>query len=196
MRVLNEEPDEALFDLLKENSEKAFTVLYNRYWDKLLQVAFFKLQSQEDAEEVVQQVFLQLWNSRQQTILKYTFKTYISAALKYTIYAKVAERKKRSAVSFDDSISTEFADYSTQHWLDFSQIRAEIESLVAQLPDKCQIVYRLSREKGLSAYQISKNLDISEKTVEGHLTKALKFIKGNLTLLMLLIMMMLFSELQ
>jgi len=195
MHLLSEETDEVLFDLLRDNSEKAFTVLYNRYWDKLLEVAFYKLQSQEDAEEVVQQLFLQIWNTRRQTVLKFTFRTYISAALKYTIYAKIAERKKRSSVSLDEESYENLADNSTQNWLDFSQIRLEIETLVAQLPEKCQMVYRLSREEGMTTKEISGNMDISEKTVEGHLTKALKYIKGNLTILFSLILFFLFCYL-
>ncbi|WP_421940484.1 RNA polymerase sigma factor [Pedobacter sp.] len=183
MLALSEESDEVLFDLLKEDSERAFSVLYNRYWEKLLEIAYIKLQSQEDAEEAVQQVFMRIWNSRHQTFLKYTFRTYISAALKYTIYANYAQRKKRKAISFEDELSHSLADNSTQHWLDFAQIRVEIENLVVQLPEKCQMVYRLSREEGLSVKEISANMDISEKTVEGHLTKALKHIKGNLSML-------------
>jgi RNA polymerase sigma factor (sigma-70 family) len=185
MNLLNGEPDESLFILLKEDSKSAFSILYNRYWDKLLEVAFIKLQSQEDAEETVQQVFFQIWNSRQQTTLKYTFRTYISAALKYTIYAKFAERKKCNSIPFQDSILEDLVDDSTQHWLTFSQLREEIETLVAQLPEKCQLVYRLSRDEDFTAKEISKKIGIAEKTVEGHLTKALRHIRSNLTLLFL-----------
>jgi RNA polymerase sigma-70 factor (family 1) len=183
MSLLRDETDELLFDLLKDSNESAFTILYNRYWDRLLEVAFVKLQSQEDAEEAVQQVFIQIWNSRKQTVIKYSFRTYISAALKYTIYAKFAERKKRNAVQFQDSVIETLADDSTRNWLQFSQVRAEIEILVAQLPEKCKMVYRLSREEGLTTKEISKSMSISEKTVEGHITKALKHIKSNLSAL-------------
>lgn len=193
MHLLSEESDEVLFELLKNDSEPAFTILYNRYWDKLLEIAFIKLQSQEDAEEIVQQLFLQIWNTRQQTTLKYTFRTYISAALKYSVYGKLAERKKRNAVSLEDESFDSLADHSTQDWLDFAQIRLEIETLVAQLPEKCQMVYRLSREEGFSSKEISKSMDISEKTVEGHLTKALKFIKGNLSMLFSLLLSLIVS---
>ncbi|MES3019862.1 MAG: sigma-70 family RNA polymerase sigma factor [Bacteroidota bacterium] len=185
MNVLNGESDESLFLHLKDDRKSAFSILYNRYWDKLLGVAFIKLQSQEDAEEAVQQVFIQIWNSRHQTTLKYTFRTYISAALKYTIYAKFAERKKRNSVPFQDSILEGLVDDSTQNWLTFSQVREEIETLVAQLPEKCQLVYRLSRDEGFTTNEIAKKMGIAEKTAEGHLTKALKHIRSNLTLFFL-----------
>jgi len=185
MNLLRAESDESLFILLKDNSESAFNILYNRYWDKLLGVAFIRLQNQEDAEEAVQQVFIQIWNGRHQTTLKYSFRTYISAVLKYIIYAKFAERKKHNSVPFQDSITDNLVDDSTRNWLTFEQVREEIETLVAQLPEKCQLVYRLSRDEGFTAKDISKKMGITEKTVEGHLTKALKHIKSNLTVLFL-----------
>lgn len=180
MNEFTDQPDEQLFGLLKEDSEQAFTVLYNRYWEKLLEVAFYKLQSQEDAEEAVQQVFTQIWAHRHQTSLKYTFRTYISAALKYTIYAKFAQRRKLNILSTEGLTTDHFIDDSTQQWLIFEEIRGKIESIVAQLPDKCRIVYRMSREEGLSLKEISEKLNINQKTVEGHLTKALKIIRGRL----------------
>ena len=183
MQLLGDELDEVLFDLLKVNNEKAFTILYNRYWDKLLEVAYNKLKLQADAEEVLQQLFVQIWNSRHHIFLRYTFRTYISAALKYAIYHKIAERKKRQFVFFEEEVNADFADNSTQYMLDFSQVREEIETLVAQLPEKCQMVYRLSRENEMTAKGIAEKMGISEKTVQGHLTKALKYIKSNLTIL-------------
>ncbi|MET1054494.1 MAG: sigma-70 family RNA polymerase sigma factor [Pedobacter sp.] len=183
MQLLSDESDEVLFDLLKVNNEKAFAILYNRYWDKLLEVAYFKLKSQVDAEEVLQQLFIQIWDSRHHIFLRYTLRTYISAALKYAIYRKIAERKKQQVVFVEGEINVDFADNSTQYMLDFSQVRNEIETLVAQLPEKCQMVYRLSRQDDMTAKEISERMHISEKTVQGHLTKALKYIKNNLTIL-------------
>ncbi|EDM38636.1 putative RNA polymerase ECF-type sigma factor [Pedobacter sp. BAL39] len=187
MKVLSDESDEQLVNLLKQDSERAFTVLYNRYWDRLLQVAYYKLGSQEEAEEVLQQVFLELWEHRLDRQLRYSFATYISSILKYTIYNRLAERRKRNAVPIEGEMYHNLADHSTQNWLDFSEIRGEIETLVVQLPEKCQMVYRLSREEWMTAQEISENMQINKKTVEGHLTKALKFIKENLSMLSFLL---------
>lgn len=187
MKALSDETDEELLNLLKKDNERAFTILYNRYWDRLLQVAYFKLGSQEESEEVVQQVFLALWEKRSGVHLRFTFATYISSVLKYTVYSKLADRKKRNIIPIEDDLSGSLADYSTQNWLDFSEIRDEIETLVAQLPEKCQMVYRLSREKWMTPQEISENMQINKKTVEGHLTKALKYIKEHLSMLISLL---------
>lgn len=180
MWVYKDETDEELFALLKNNSEKAFDILFKRYWDKLLQTAYIKLQSQEEAEEVVQQVFMDIWNNRLQTELRFTFRTYISAALKYIIFARLAQRKKNIQMPFEQDESEEFVDDSTQQWLNFNDVRNKLEILISQLPEKCEMVFRLSREEGLSNKEIADKLNISTKTVETHITKAIKSIKSGL----------------
>jgi RNA polymerase sigma-70 factor (ECF subfamily) len=182
-----DEADEMLFLLLKNNDDRAFSILYKRYWEKLLEVAFFKLQSQEEAEESVQQVFVDIWKNRHQTVLKYTFRTYISAALKYVIYAKLAQRKKMVGFPLDTYQPEFFVDNSTQEWLNFVDIRDNLETIVDQLPGKCQLVFRMSRETDLSNSEIATELDISVKSVEAHITKAIKLIKVGLNHLSILL---------
>ena len=180
MHMPEEHSDEILFEQLRKDNQGAFRMLYNRYWDKLLQVAYAKLKIQEEAEEVIQEVFLSVWANRHKTTLKYSFRTYISAALKYSIYSKIASRLKYQNVEIGADMENRLMDHSTEQYLAFSEAIIQIETLVAQLPAKCQMVFRLSRDQGLTTREISTELDISEKTVEGHITKAVKYIKGNL----------------
>ncbi len=181
MASYKDETDEELFALLTEDGERAFGLLYKRHWDKLLQVAFYKLQSQEEAEEAVQQVFMDIWNNRFQTVLKYTFRTYISAALKYVVFARMAQRKKNIQVPIDSHETNFFVDDSTRQLLDFNDMRDKLEMVVSQLPEKCELVFRLSREEGLSTKEIASELNISTKTVEAHITKAIKMVKTGLS---------------
>ncbi|MDT3405335.1 RNA polymerase sigma factor [Mucilaginibacter terrae] len=185
MRGYKEATDEDLFLWLKEDDERAFNNLFERYWDRLLETAFYKLQSQTEAEEVVQQIFLDIWRNRAVTQLKYTFRTYISAALRYSIYAAIAQRKKNNQVSIDSLETDDFIDDSTREWLTFNDVRDKLELLVSQLPEKCELVFRMSREDGKSVKDIAEELNISTKTVEAHITKALKVIKSGINQLWL-----------
>ena len=72
------------------------------------------------------------------------------------------------------------SDNSTQDRLDFEDLQTRLEALVAGLPEKCQLVYRMSRENGHSQREIAGELNISEKTVEAHLGKALKLLRNGL----------------
>jgi RNA polymerase sigma-70 factor (ECF subfamily) len=182
MTLYTDETDEELFALLSQGQQRAFSVLYTRYWDRLLEEAFYKLKSQTEAEGAVQQVFLDIWNNRFETVLKYSFRTYISAALRYVVFAKLALRKRNVRVSIDsfDIENDAFIDDSTQQWLAFNDVREKLESTVRQLPEKCEMVFRLSREKGLTTKEIALELNISPKTVEAHMSRALRAIKSAL----------------
>jgi len=185
MRGYKEATDEDLFSWLKDDDERAFNTLFERYWDRLLETGFYKLQSQIAAEEVVQQIFLDIWRNRAITQLKYSFRTYISAALRYSIYAAIAQRKKDNQISIELLETDSFVDDSTREWLTFNDVRDKLEFLISMLPEKCEMVFRMSREQGMSVKEIASELDISTKTVEAHITKALKVIKSGINQLWL-----------
>ncbi len=172
--------DNKLLLLVKENDEQAFHALYKRYWKKLLVQALIKLDSQEEAEEMVQTVFMNLWQRRHKTELKYSFATYIAAVAKYEILAQLARRKKEEALKKKMQSAHTEADLGTSHWLDYEQLRGEMEKTIRTLPEKCRLVFQLSRDKGLTEKQIAQALQISPKTVEAHIGKALKLLRTSL----------------
>lgn len=80
----------------------------------------------------------------------------------------------------DSVVSQDQVDDSTQEWLAFEELRAELAKYTQQLPEKCRLVFQLSREDGYSQKQIAEALQISEKTVEAHLGKAFKTLRSKL----------------
>jgi RNA polymerase sigma-70 factor (family 1) len=172
--------DEELVKLLTEENEEAFRLLYDKYWKGMLAKAYIQLGSYADAEEVVQDTFLNLWNRRHRLQLRYTFATYIASAVRYEVMAKIASNKSRAHLSLDDTAIMSVADDATRQWLAFDDLSQEIESAIQSLPEKCQLVFRLSREQGLTEKQIAESLQISPKTVEAHMSKALKFLRSAL----------------
>ncbi|MDR2284553.1 MAG: RNA polymerase sigma-70 factor [Sphingobacterium sp.] len=178
--------DEELFVLLSQHGKhRAFRLLYLRYWDKLLALAYKKLQDKEEAEEVVQEVFTNLWRRRKSTKLKNTFNTYISASVKYEIFACFAKRNKKNQLS-DHIQKIGSAVNSVEQWIDYKDVLSTIQHTVSNLPEKCKLVFQLSREEGYTQQEIAQELKISTKTVENHMTKALRAIRISLHLLILL----------
>lgn len=163
--------DETLLSLLKQDDELAYTALYNRYWERMVTFAYVKLQSGADAKEVVQDVFLDMWNRRYNLQIPHNFHAYIAGSVKYKIFTLLAKRKKE--LSNYQELQTSLASTSTEEWLSYDQLREDLEKAVLQLPEKCRLVFKLSRESGLSTPEIARHLQISPKTVENHLTKAL-----------------------
>lgn len=173
--------DEDLLALLKNDDEKAFAVLYDRYWERMTVKAYTTLGSHVDAEEIVQDTFVNLWKKRHTIALKYSFKTYISAVVKYEIYAKIAGLKKRKDLAGVEVDTLNVIDDSTQQWLAFDELRVHLETAIQTLPEKCRLVFLMSRFDELSNEEIAQSLSLSKKTVEAHITKALKTLRGNIS---------------
>ena len=172
--------DAELLLLIKKDDEKAFHVLYEKYWEKLLVQAFVKLQSTQEAEEIVQTIFTNLWKRRHTLQLKFSFHTYVASMLKYEILRQLALNKKEKQRRANAPWLHVVEDNSTCEWLDYEQLQSDIEKEVQSLPEKCQLVFRLSREEGLTENQIAESLNIAPKTVQAHIGKALKQLRSSL----------------
>lgn len=172
--------DVELIRCLKTNNNRvAFEELYNRYWKKLLVQALIKLRSEVEAEEVVQDVFIDLWERRENIEIRKTFHTYIASCVKYQILARLARQRKYAV--FEQELRLAIAEEVslTENWMDYETTRRQIEQTVLGLPEKCQLVFRLSREEDRSQKEIAEALGISVKTVEAHISKALKVIRSS-----------------
>lgn len=172
--------DSELLILMQQGDEKSFTEIFNRYWKTILVVAANKTGDLDEAEEIVQDIFISLWNRREQLQLTSSLKNYLTVSVKYQVIKTLA--KKSSFQKFaDHSLHTyDLLDDSTQEWLEFEELRHRLSELVTELPEKCRLVYQLSRDSGYSQKQIAEELGISEKTVEAHLGKALKTLRTGL----------------
>lgn len=177
MTAYNTFTDNELYLLLVQDNEEAFTILYHRYWKRMLYQAVIKLQSNADAEEVVQDAFTDIWKSRHRIKIQNSFHTYIAAVIRYKVMAKMASNKRGAADYAVDVCKLHVEDNATEQWLSFNELRNEIERSVKTLPEKCQLVFRLSRERGMSDKEIAQDLNISPKTVEAHISRALKLLR-------------------
>lgn len=162
-----------------QGDEAAFTEIYNRYWDKLFAVAFNRCGAETEAEEIVQDVFLSLWNRRLAIQLKYSIATYLSVAVKYQVINKLS-KQHRKQVHLESISGVDEGVESTELWFNERELRGQLDRAVNSLPEKCRLVFLLSREEGKGTKQIAQELNIAEKTVEAHLTKALKEIRNTL----------------
>lgn len=180
MQLYSTFSDDKLFDLLKSGDDLAFAEIYNRYWNRMLTVAVNKIGNLADAEEIVQDIFISVWKRRKTLELSSTFNNYFAVAVKYQVIKLLSKRSNQK--KYIDTISNKHSllDNSTQELLDFEALKKQLSALVADLPEKCQLVYKLSRDEGMSQKQIATELGVAEKTVEAHLGKAIKLLRKNL----------------
>lgn len=191
---MNKLNDVQLTAQLKAGDEAAFTEIYNRYWQRLLGLAYNHIRDKTVAEEILQEVFLSLWN-RRQIVEIHSLNGYLATAIKFSIFKHQQRLRHYVDINQPDYVSSLITQ--DENAIDAKFLKEYIDGIVEQLPEKCQLVFRYSREAGLNIPEIASEMNISEKTVEAHLTKALKTIRLNLKasdLLTMLIGMNLFDK--
>lgn len=143
------------------------------------------LDNPEEAEECVQDIFCSIWLRRETLQLKYSLYTYLAVAVKYRVINILdKEHRKRQRMSLADPHYPEIFAPSAETPLLEKELTDRLEASIAILPEKCRIVYKMSREEGKTHKQIADELNISEKTVNNHLVKAVKDISNHLTLVL------------
>ena len=190
MVPLSKYTEDELAGLLRAGSEAAFSEIYNRYWDKLYIVARKRLDNQFEGEEIVQEIFCNLWRKRETFQLQKGFNNYFSIAVKFEVINRLQKKERKENLEKNLTYELTEVDKTTVEQLDFNELKQQLEETIKRLPEKCQIVFRLKHEEGFSQKQIAAELDLSEKTVEAHLARARKSIKdqfGNLSSFMFFI---------
>ena len=172
--------DQQLLDLIRTDDRGAFTELYNRYWDKTYAVALHRLDDEHEAEEVVQEVFLSIWQRRATLQLTHTVATYLAVAVKYKVINHLAKQHRRQLQHDELTITSPVVADSTADWLHEKELRQLLEKTISQLPEKCRIVFLLSRDENKTYAEIAAELNISQKTVEAHMSKALRELRETL----------------
>ena len=171
--------DITLLEQVKNGSQEAFIKIYNRYWEKLYAAAYIRLKSKEAAEDIVQNIFINFWLKKEAANI-HNLNAYLSAALKYEILDHLRDSKSHQSHQVNAYQEVSNNNNQTQDQLSFNELNAELAKGLALLPDKCKIVFELSRNEGLSTKEISSQLDISPKTVEFHISKAIRTLKLSL----------------
>ena len=169
--------DNELTDLLKDGDEAAFTEIYNRYWDKLYYVAHRLLKDTDNAEEIVQEVFLMLWKKRDALAIQ-SLAQYLAAMTRYAVYRLLAKEKQHKEK--ENAVSMLKADDISEMHIDNKILLEFILDLSNKLPEKCRLVFQYNKLQDISLADVAEQLNISQKTAEGHLTKALRTIRTSL----------------
>lgn len=168
--------DEVLLKLLKISDELAFKEIYRRYWQKLFFAALRKIKNRDVAEDIIQTVFLDLWEKRERHSIK-NISAYLLTSVKYQVinYIKSAITKKAHLYQINESRKTE--DNNNELALLVKELNEAINKAIHRLPQKTQTIFRLSRFERQSNKDISHLMDVSEKVVEYHITQSLKVLR-------------------
>ncbi|WP_167021093.1 RNA polymerase sigma factor [Chitinophaga sp. Cy-1792] len=172
-------PDEKmLITQLKTGEEAAFREIYERYWEKQYDMAYYKLGTRSAAEEITQEVFVTLWLQRADLDPERPVAAWLYGVARNLIL-KTYRKQHIHQRYLQQTTFTDITNNTTEQ-LALNELNAMVNQQIGQLPDKCREVFTLSRVNGLNTQQIADTLNISPKTVNNHLVKAMKIMRGNL----------------
>lgn len=167
------------------NDTVVFIEIYNRYHAQLYAAACKRCSSAETAEEIVQDLFINLWRNRATIKINSSLSGYLFTSIRNMVLNQIQKEAVRKKAY--ESLILENADYdnSTEEILIANDLNYQVDINLGSLPDKCRSVFELSRKQYKSNKQIAHELGISEKTVENHITRALKYLRVSLHYMLL-----------
>jgi RNA polymerase sigma factor (sigma-70 family) len=184
---LDDTQDAVLLVQLSEGSKPAFDTLYNRHWKLVYQSALKRLNNPERAQDVAQDVFVQLWIRGNKSVIE-NLPAYLLVSSRNAVFKLLEKEARMSSVSVDSSpeIESPFnrADASILH----KEFLASFKKLVDALPSQQRLIFKMRFEEDLNSNYIAEILNISPKTVRNQLGKVLATLRQHLLLLNSLIM--------
>ncbi|TKG93715.1 RNA polymerase sigma-70 factor [Puteibacter caeruleilacunae] len=165
---------------LKNDNMLAFDQLFRSYSERLFNFSLGYLKSEALADDVVQEVFIRLWDSRKGLKTDTSFKSYLFT-IAFNIIRKQFIKKSKEDKFKHDALGTIIEeDNQLEERIDYGSMLERIDNIIEKMPDRRKEVFLRSRKDGLAVKEIAQIMDISPKTVENQITEALKFLKKEL----------------
>lgn len=167
--------DEHILAVFKEDGSKGIELIFHQYYEVMCRSAIRITKTRSLAEDIVQEVFYEMFRKRDTMEIKS-----LSSYLKRAVFNRAINKVKSSRELFDsDDLNVELTDNSasSQQELEYKELEDYLNEVIDRLPEKCRLVFVLNRFEELSYKEVSKKLDISVKTVENQMSKALRILR-------------------
>jgi RNA polymerase sigma-70 factor, ECF subfamily len=171
-----------------ENKEAFFEALFHTYYTVLCRFSFRIVKDKDIAEDVVQTCFVNLWKKREETVLQSSFKSYLFRSVynrSINEYARAKKYKNEDVSVLNEAPASNNEDPLLV--LQAEDTQKKIDQAIAAMPDGCRTVFLMSREEQLSYKEIAELLEISVKTVENQLGKALRILREHLFIFLVML---------
>lgn len=177
---LQQHTDSHIVLRLKQGDNQAFAQVFNMYGENMVRYAVTLLKDQDDAEDIIQQLFVQLWTKRENLEVTTSLKSYLYRSVHNSCLNKIKQTGVRERYASEvQKIEPAMAAAASQ-LMERKEIARAIEEAMNELPEQCRKVFRMSRFDQLKYQQIADALGISVKTVENQMGKALKHMRSKL----------------
>jgi len=182
MILYNKLSDAELWDHIVKDDQIAFKVLFEKYWSKIFTTAFYYLKDQEACSEIVNDIFLNIWQKRTKLQIE-SFKAYLTASARYHVYKKLKAIKTSPLELVENyDLLHHKADniFNVEDKIRCLELENRVEFYLRDLPKRCREIFIMSRKEQLSNTEIAEKLKISKRTVENQITHALKHLRVSL----------------
>ena len=180
INVLSEKQDRELVELLRDGSHEALGELYTRYKDLLISFCKKNMKNEADAEDIVQDIILQIWENRHLINPELSFSGYVQTITQNRVFYTFRQSDIHSRFVRNMLTNGDYSTNETEDSIINDDYTALLNEIIEQLPPMQQKVIRLSRIEGLSYKEIAELLNISAETVKKHAALALKKIKNQI----------------
>lgn len=169
--------EKQLISRLKGDDQKAFDEIFNHYYSRVYNLAFHFLHSKEEAQEIVQIVFIAIWEKRFKIDESKSFSAYLQSIARHTIFNQFKRAVYRQRFIDYTIKQTDAEETATDDSYQYKELQEVLENAISQLPPRRREIFYLSRSKGLSYKEIAIKLSISEATVNTQISKSIEYLR-------------------
>ena len=179
--ALNQLPgDIELVQRLQTGDVEAFDLIYEKYSGKLYSFGLKYLRSTAETEDLVQSVFLKLWENHKHLDKDLSFKSFLFT-IAYNDICKLFRKRNYMQKFISETLSENINSSSdTEEGIDFQSVLNRVQQIVEKLPERQKVIFQKSRQEGKTTKEISKELGLSAGTVDNYISEALSFIRKHL----------------
>lgn len=167
-----------LWSKVKEGDKEAFALLFEKYYTLLCLVCKGYTHNISDSREIIQSLFINLWEHRTDLNISVSLKAYLLRAVRFNSI-RFIEKDRKIGIRLD-SFPEKGSDEEFNDHIEYAELQDKIIETIDTLPDQCQKVFKMSRFEQLKYADIAQKLEISVKTVESHISKALQILQEKL----------------
>lgn len=172
--------DNELVEKLRNGDVPAFDLAYEKYASNLYAFSFKYLKSKVESEELVQSVFLKVWENQKNLKREASFKSYLFT-IAYNEICNLFRQRCYLRKFIDETMVTKTdSSVETEEQIDYQFLLGQIDQIIYNLPEKLRIVFHKSRQEGKSTKEIAAELGLTSGTVDNYISEALKIIRNNL----------------
>ena len=171
--------EEKILAFIKKRNDEGIKLQFELYFDELFRYCYSLINHKEDSEDIVQIIFIDLWEKGYKRDIK-SLKSYLFTALKYRVYSYWT--KKETITDLVDEFNEILVSYELNETLENKELENSIYSAIKLLPPACKKIFELSRFEDLSHDEIAQRLNISKQTVKNQINSAVKFIRVHLSM--------------